>query len=525
MKGFIQFTKRLLNTIYNYSVDNPLKVTLILFGLFATAILSNIILYGNGYQGVVSSGFLRLAENIKNGNGLYIPDYFTEQDFRYYSRNPAGYPGLIGLLSWITSIPVFWSSKLLNLILGGILMLSFYSQFKSYSWVFVSILLFATFLEVFTFSWAETGFIVSIWFFIKYLSQYRYHTRNQSINLVGVGLSILCAFLMRYVGGYLFFVIGAFLFYDLVRSRKIDFPLIASSSISGLLCLSYWFSNYVLVGKVTGRPGMENVQSFQTELLKLLEALAKELSFPVTTKFSWISIVFLIIVCQVLLVIFLVKITRQPDFHHKRGPKATSKKTPIYHVAFTAGLIYLIIICTAVFSFPLDDFGYRYLSPFVLMILIGFIDFILHNASQLVKPIGLFFVLTGFGSFLINAPVKHIYNYYLETDTYRTYFQEQRELKNKYSFISNKPTLIVCGDPKLRYLRPNVRITVPVNVAKSPKDAVPMDTFLNNMKTFPGDVYVEIKELEQNDSPHKYHPSVFDFMDEYRDSNFIQIKQ
>lgn len=399
-------------------------------------------------------------------------------------------------------------------------MLSFYKQFKSYSWIVASILLSATFLEIFTFSWAETGFFVGIWFFIKYLSQYRYHEGNQSLNLIGVGLSIVFAFLMRYVGGYLFFVIGFFLIYDLVRSRKIDFRLIITSFISGILCLSYWFSNYYFAGKVTGRPGMDNVQSFQTELIKFLEAFAKELSLPVTTKFSWISIVLLIILCQVLLLIFLIKMIGREHRFMGHG-----KKAPVYNVAFLSGMVYLIIICGAVFNFPLDDFNYRYLSPFVLTILIGLFDFIRTRAYHLLKPIGFFFLLMGMASFLINTPIKHLYNYYLETDTYKTYFQEKKQLTEKYSFISNKPTLIICGDPKLRYLELNVRITVPVTVAESPENAIPMDEFLANMETFPGYVYVEIKELEQNDGPHKYHPSVFHYMKQNQDKDFIQIKQ
>src|SRR5690606_39250419 len=91
-----------------------------------------------GYLSPDSKAYLGLAQNLKDGHGLYVPN--TEDSGRHYFATwPVGYPILIYLFSELSTLNVFWSSKVLNLLFLGFGFLLIRHLCRSYAFLLASI--------------------------------------------------------------------------------------------------------------------------------------------------------------------------------------------------------------------------------------------------------------------------------------------------------------------------------------------------------------------------------------------------
>lgn len=92
---------------------------LLLYIAVCAVILFRVYVEATGYLSPDSEAYIGLAQNIKDGNGLYV---LNEEGTgrRYFSTWPIGYPVLIYFVSAVTSLSVFWSSKNTKLVAGGI---------------------------------------------------------------------------------------------------------------------------------------------------------------------------------------------------------------------------------------------------------------------------------------------------------------------------------------------------------------------------------------------------------------------
>ena len=74
----------------------------------------------NGYITPDSGYYLALANHIINGEGFLISAYeYGGGKNEFFSTWPVGYPLLIFFISELTNLEVFWSSKVVNIILLG----------------------------------------------------------------------------------------------------------------------------------------------------------------------------------------------------------------------------------------------------------------------------------------------------------------------------------------------------------------------------------------------------------------------
>ena len=64
--------------------------------------------------------------------------------------------------SKITNFSVFFSSKLLNLVFIGFTLLIFRKLFDKDAYLYGLIFLFSSYLEIYSFTWSETGFIFGL---------------------------------------------------------------------------------------------------------------------------------------------------------------------------------------------------------------------------------------------------------------------------------------------------------------------------------------------------------------------------
>ena len=107
---------------------------LIIFIMMAIAIVVKSYFHPDGYLSPDSANYLKLAQNLLEGNGYYVSAYSitgTGQDRELFAAWPIGYPTLIFVVAKLTGLSVFWASKFLNILLIGIILGIFRKLFKT----------------------------------------------------------------------------------------------------------------------------------------------------------------------------------------------------------------------------------------------------------------------------------------------------------------------------------------------------------------------------------------------------------
>ena len=89
----------------------------------------------HGYLTSDSTNYLILAQNLIDGNGYYVTslNWFGDgngQGRVLFAIWPIGYPTFIAFVAKLTGLSVFWASKLLNILLIGIILAMFRLMFK-----------------------------------------------------------------------------------------------------------------------------------------------------------------------------------------------------------------------------------------------------------------------------------------------------------------------------------------------------------------------------------------------------------
>ncbi len=507
--------------ISEYCQNKPMAVLFIVFLLLAVTILTNAWFYPDGYTTPDSFNYLRLAKSLVEGEGFDTRlNLALDDNTQFFASWPVGYPLLIALLALIPGLGVFWASKIFSCIMGIGLLFMFYKWFGSSSWVYGFTLLGASFLEIFSHTWSEVPFLLGLCSFV--FTFFEYYQSGKQKWLVLLCLSVLWLFLSRYVGGFVFFILGGFFIWKGIFEKKWDTRFILFTSLTLLVCLGYLLNNFWEVGYLTGTSRVANVNGFFPLFADLIEALLKEFAFPVTRKFSWLSIVLGFLVLQIVLGIVIYRLAHS---HYKQFDDLKSgDKATVWPFFLLTGLVYLITIIIIRFTLAFDPFNFRLLAPGSLLLLMAGINWILQKGSHMVYGLGLYLGLFGLGSFLINAPIKHFYNKHYEAKTFLNYGQVNKKVEAKYDFIE-EPTLVAFGSGHLLYKNLNGFVTEPGKSLDSPEKAEPMNEFLKRLRQFNGEVYLEIPDLpmEKSDAYH-FHPSVKRFLNNHQGQRFIQVK-
>ncbi len=137
-----------------------------LFTVIAAIIILRVSVERTGYTSPDSLYYLEVAQNILLGKGFYFsgvnaaPESSGKQT--YFAIWPLGYPVLIAGVAFITALPVFWASKVVNLISLGLCFYLFRIMNKERAYLLALPLTSFTFFEVFSFTWSEAPFLLGI---------------------------------------------------------------------------------------------------------------------------------------------------------------------------------------------------------------------------------------------------------------------------------------------------------------------------------------------------------------------------
>lgn len=344
---------------------------LLLFLLFistAAVILFRISIEETGYLSPDSKAYLGLAQNLKEGNGFYVQN--TEDTGRHYFATwPVGYPVLIYLLSEASTLDVFWSSKVLNLLLLGFGFLMLRLLSRPYAFLLASLYGIYTFMEVYSFTWSEAPFLFGL-LLLAYSTDQVLQENNFTVNTTIIFLTCLTLFLIRYMGAFSFAVPGLLtLYFGYSHRYKAALRVLFATILLALLASAYLYINYTQSGFTTGFDRLaDETEGAGAFLAMLLKGLLNE--FLIIRKFRAANqpdyLLYATVVVQMLVMAYsIVKVRKHYNFWQELRNNSFSV------TCLCIAVLYLIALLSLRTVSYFDALDYRLLSPFSFLTLIG----------------------------------------------------------------------------------------------------------------------------------------------------------
>lgn len=173
---------------------------------------------------------------------------------------PLGYPLLIGLLAKLTGTSLLVASKLLNVLLTGVFLLSWRQRIGARRALWAgSLLLLGGFLRLLLYTWSEWAFLILLLEWAWLLSQpvEEPATAERLRYVARLLLLTIALFLLRYMGGYVVIVYGLLALKSYwrggqaVMGQRIGFDLLYGFSAIAFM-LGYFYLNSLLTPSAYG---------------------------------------------------------------------------------------------------------------------------------------------------------------------------------------------------------------------------------------------------------------------------------
>jgi hypothetical protein len=455
-----------------------------------------------------SGYYLNLAKNLSEGHGFKIADYTSSDGKSFFAIWPVGYPVLIFLVSKITGLGVLWASKVLNIILAGIILLIFQYIFKKNAHWAGLIFFVDSFILIFCFTWSEVPFVFFLLLFC--ISLYKcVETDGMILWLAGLLFSAIAVFLVRYIGLFSVSVIGLITLVNLFKRRwQLSVKLMIVALIQLVFAGFYLYHNKMATGFITGMPRNLPKES-NLELLKQLFSALKE-EFIVIHSGIPLSFSFGLLV---LLGIYL--------FWSKGKSKSNEKDTndDMWKYFLLTGILYYGAIVGAKWFSDFMALDYRYLFPGSFFLLLSLALYLQGKPIIKIMNSQILYLIV-----LASLTIHYIpYTYYIYKNINKeiNYFQQPnytdntRAIMEKYKTVEPK-SIVIFGPDQLRYLRDDI---IPTDIYnRSSYDE--MIKFFTQKQDW--NVYMNIR----NDlDTVLFHESFIRFMEANRDKQLVKVHQ
>lgn len=348
--------------------------------LFVTICLS---IYINGYLERIfisadSAGYLREAVNLASGYGFHYDGLAGYRD-SWFANWPIIYPAMIALVMKLTGMEVYAASKLLSMLLVGVIILILRLTYKREAWFYALFMTDLGLMYLYWYSWSELPFIMFMILFVLSLARVLGDEQDRIPGYVCLGLSMVMCFLTRYFGMFTFGVTGFYiliLFIDRFRQSRdagrihirtlVDkkvISLVITSVASGIICLAYLINNKIQNGMPSGVSRSMWWDDYQSLTNDLIKALLAEIFnvFHMDTPEYISSMDYSRSVWIVVLVLVVMGIC---VFRNCRRYSRES-------VFITTGVIYYVMFIVIRYFSSMDTFYYRFFAPATFLLLLG----------------------------------------------------------------------------------------------------------------------------------------------------------
>jgi len=448
----------------NNFLKNKKNIYLILiFFTISCSILIKSYFNFNGYITPDSGYFLALADHLINGEGFLISAYeYGGGKNEFFSIWPVGYPLLIFFISELTNLEVFWSSKVVNIILLGFSFLILNKLFKNNAYIYSLVFFFSSYIEILSFTWSENLFLFVIIFFIYSLYKVIIVSNNLFINSFFLFSSCIALFLSRYIGVFSIFVMFLifiyFLFFKPHHKTKVFFLVIFFNII--FIC-AYFLNNIIETGAIRGSYDFP-IESLDEVgfgfIFSLIKSLIVEFIIPVhsikSTESIFLAIIFFLLQVSII-ILFYFKFKKQ-----NKKILFANNLPKLLIIFIIVGLSYLFFLIFLKILIPsIEGFGFRLLSPFTLILYFAIITYILQIQNNKIKKYFLRSIfLLAFISFLLNVPIK---TYYQTLKNPNNYIDNINVIKSQYKEVEKNSIVIFSERMHIRYLRNDIERLIP----------------------------------------------------------------
>lgn len=345
---------------------------LLVWILQSAVVITLVVLNPNHYTTPDSAYYLQSAQSLLDGDGYTIRENGQQV---WNGTFPIGYPLLIAVISWISQLPVLWSSKIANLLCSALLILLFRKWYGGEKGLFFScILLLGPFLKLWAHTWSEPLFLLVLCILTRLLlnpdSSFSY--------TLFAGIALI---LIRYAGVFIIpmaLTYGIYLLYRNQASRA--YKLGALSAIWFVAFLCYLGVNSWQSGAWYGGSRFSHPESFSFVARLFGRGLINELllvrdwGIGETDALFWTGIA-----AQVTILLWILKSIKKQDDNHIIGSKAVP--------TFCLAISYLLFLFSLRLISPFDPPGYRLLAPFTFLTLQSVLH--LGNSTLTLQRLGL----------------------------------------------------------------------------------------------------------------------------------------
>jgi len=433
---------KIINKILINSQNEYLRL-IIVFILIGGGVLLKSYFDNTGYISNDSSNYLSIAQSLINGNGFYCSSLYYPEN-RFFACWPVGYPLLIYFVSTLTGFSVFWGSKIVNILLIAIILIMFKKLFNKNAYLYGFILCFASFIEIFSYTFSETAFILGLVWFSLSLFKFVNQSKNILFVTISLFLSSLFLFLSRYIGAFSIGIMILFAIYLLIKKEKFkSILLITISVISLLLIFLYLYNNYTETGFMTGMPRIPALETNASLFKQLLSTSFNQLIVTHLWANYQIKLVFIMIYSLIIFAIFKYR-----KHILLKTPIERKYSLSITHIFGLVGIIYLFCIICMRWMTHFDRFTYRLIAPGTFLLLVALIHYLnKHTTKQAFHVFKILLITSALSSLIVNIPLKRngVYqNNLIYSETINT-------LKEKYDKIEDN-SVIIFGEIHLNYL-------------------------------------------------------------------------
>lgn len=376
----------------------------------------------------------RISEDF-NFNMSFL--YNCKQQF--FSHYPLGYPFLIAFISKITNLTVFWSSKILNCLVIGLILILIKQLFNKSAVVLALVTFHYNFMEMSHYTMSEVTFLGAI-LLLMYSFLKITHNR-ESIWFVIFFLSMTMIPFIRYIGIYIYlfiFIITCISYLrdeiNYIKVKKI--AILCGFSIS--LYIIYLCINFYLTGHITGytRKYLSELSGENYLILNFFENFFRNMNF------LWIQWYYTAILFGVL--IFLIK--------HFRIRLRPLTQTQLFLILSAITYLFVFAVIKALFISTINDFNARILIPVVFPLTLALVDYFYKHIRLSV----IMFLLV-----ISSLNLTRFISYNIQVD--QPFYKNEDNVLKKYSQVPSN-SLIIEGHPYLNYLRKDVEIIYKYNI-------------------------------------------------------------
>lgn len=371
---------------------------LLVFVLGSLAIVLRAVFFEGYYLSPDSKEYLGLAQNLLDGNGFFL----AKGDGKvFFSVWPVGYPILVAGISMIFHTSVIWGSKILNIIFLLLILLLIKHVFKQHSHTYYFLLLWASYIEIFSFSWSEAAFIFGLLWFSY--SVYFFVINGHPLNSISLFGSSLYLFLIRYIGGFSVCFVGVMAVYCFILKRyKESIALIVVLFFQTILVASYLYNNFQETGYITGISRPAAAENNLEMLISLLGAIFFEASPLLSGCGEYWKFIVSLIVQSIVVIVFASNFS-------KYYVKKDYKNDKFAITCLCVGLFYLVSIISLRWISNFDDLGYRFLAPGTFLLIISLVSHMRTKCNEEgFRAFSNCFIFMSLLSYIINVPFENL---------------------------------------------------------------------------------------------------------------------